>query len=270
MWGNATTMMMRRSVLGAFALAAALVMGGTADAKEWKNVRIATEGAYAPFNYVTPEGELAGFDVDIANALCVELNIECELVQQDWDGMIPALLANKFDAIVASMAITEERKQRIDFTNKYYDSPTRLLAKKGSGIDGTPASLSGKKVGVQRETVQDRYATEVLEPAGAEIVRYGTGDEATLDLVAGRVDVRLEDAVVLSENLLKKDGGGEFEFLGPSINDPAIFGGGSGIGVRKGETELVELLNKGIASLRSSGKYDEIAKKYFDFDIYGE
>jgi arginine/ornithine transport system substrate-binding protein len=262
-------MVTRRFTLGACALAAALFVGVGADAKEWKKIRFGTEGAYAPFNYMTPEGELAGFDVDIANALCVELNVECELVQQDWDGMIPALMANKYDAIIASMSITEERKQSIDFTNKYYNTPTRLAAKKGSDIDGTPESLAGKRIGVQRETVQDRYATDIFEPAGAEIVRYGTGDEANLDLVSGRLDARLEDSVVLSENLLKRDEGADFEFVGPPFTDPKWFGNGAGIGVRKGETELVELLNKGIAALRANGKYQEIEKKYFDFDVYG-
>lgn len=259
----------RRLALGAVALAASLFVGGLAEAKEWKTVRFGTEGAYAPFNYVTPDGELAGFDVDIAKALCAELKVECELVQQDWDGMIPALMANKYDAIIASMSITDERRQRIDFTDKYYKTPTRLAAKKGSGIDGTPESLSGKKIGVQRETVQDRYATDVFEAAGAEIVRYGTGDEANLDLASGRIDVRLEDSVVLTENFLKKAEGAEFEFIGPVFLDQKWFGYGAGIGVRKGETDLVELLNKGIAAIRANGKYDEIQKKYFDFDVYG-
>jgi arginine/ornithine transport system substrate-binding protein len=260
----------RRIALGAVALAAALFMGGAADAKEWTKLRIATEGAYAPYNYVTPEGELAGFDVDIAKALCDELKLECEIVKQEWNGMIPGLMANKYDAIVASMSITEERKKHIDFTGKYYNTPTRLLAKKGSGIDGTPESLSGKKIGVQQETIQDRYATEFFEPAGAEIVRYGTGDEANLDLLAGRVDLRLEDSVPLAENILKKPEGADYEFVGPVFDDPEWFGEGAGIGVRKGETELVELLNKGIAQIRANGKYAEIQAKYFDFDVYGD
>ncbi|HWL71500.1 MAG TPA: ABC transporter substrate-binding protein [Geminicoccus sp.] len=260
----------RRTVLGALALAVSLFTLGTAEAKEWNKIRFGTEGAYAPFNYVTPDGQLAGFDVDIAHALCEELKVECELVMQDWDGMIPALLANKYDAIIASMSITEERKKSINFTEKYYDTPTRLVVHKDSGIDGSPESLNGKRIAVQRETTQDRYATENLEPAGAEIVRYATGEEATLDLVSGRVDARLEDAVVLSESLLKTPEGADFQFVGDPINDAKYFGLGAGIGVRKGDEDLVELLNKGIAGIRASGKYQEIQSKYFEFDVYGD
>ncbi|WP_035484825.1 ABC transporter substrate-binding protein [Geminicoccus roseus] len=259
----------RRIALGAVALAAALFGMGSAEAKEWNKVRIATEGAYAPFNYVTPEGELAGFDVDIANAICDELKIECELVQQEWDGMIPALMANKYDAIVASMSITEERKKRIDFTDKYYDTPVRLVGKKGLEIENIPEDLSGMKIGVQRETVQDRYATDFFEPAGAEVVRYGTGDEANLDLVAGRVDLRLEDAVVLSEALLKTPEGAGFEFVGPVIESSEYFGAGAGIGVRKGEEDLLALLNKGLAAILENGTYQKIQDKHFGFDVYG-
>ncbi len=260
----------RRTVLGSLALAVSLFTLGTAEAKEWNKIRFGTEGAYAPFNYVTPDGQLAGFDVDIAYALCEELKVECELIQQDWDGMIPALLANKYDAIIASMSITEERKKSINFTDKYYDTPTRLVVHKDSGIDGSPESLNGKRIAVQRETTQDRYATEHLEPAGVEIVRYATGEEATLDLVSGRVDARLEDAVVLSESLLKRPEGADFQFVGEPINDEEYFGLGAGIGVRKGDEDLVELLNKAITGIRASGKYQEIQSKYFDFDVYGD
>jgi arginine/ornithine transport system substrate-binding protein len=260
----------RRIILGAFALATFVFAAGTAGAKEWTKVRIATEGAYAPFNYVTPEGELAGFEVDLAKAICAELKIECELVQQDWDGMIPALLARKYDAIMASMSMTDERKKRIDFSDKYYNTPTRLTVKKGSDIDGSVESLAGKKVGVQRETIQDRYASDVFEPAGAEIVRYGTTDEANLDLVAGRLDARLDDVVAISEGLLDRPEGADFEFVGPVFNDPKWFGPGVGVGMRKGEDDLKALFNKGIAAVRANGKYAEIQGKYFKFDVYGE
>ena len=208
-----------RRLLGV-AMATLVALGvGAASAKEWTKVRIATEGAYAPFNFVTPDGELAGFDVDIAKALCAEMKAECTIVKQDWDGMIPALLARKYDAIVASMSITEERKQQVDFTDKYYQTPARLVAKVGAGIQATPEGLKGKKIGVQRETIHDKFATDNWGEI-AEIVRYGTQDEANLDVVAGRVDMLLADSVTLDEGFLKTDSGKGFEFTWPEYNDP--------------------------------------------------
>jgi arginine/ornithine transport system substrate-binding protein len=251
------------------ALAAVLAFGaGAAAAKDWTKIRMATEGAYAPFNYVTPDGQLAGFDVDIANALCAEMKAECTLVKQDWDGMIPALLARKYDAIIASMSITEERKERVDFTDKYYHTPARLAAKKGAGLEATAEGLAGKKIGVQRETIHDKFATDNWGDT-AEIVRYGTQDEANLDAVAGRVDALLADMVVLDAGFLKTDLGKDFEFTGPEFNDPKWFGPGAGIAVRKQDKDLTEKLNQAIAAIRANGTYDKIAKKYFDFNIYG-
>jgi arginine/ornithine transport system substrate-binding protein len=229
---------------------------------------MATEGAYAPFNFVTPDGELAGFDVDIAKALCAEMKADCTLVKQDWDGMIPALLARKYDAIIASMSITEERKQKVDFTDKYQQTPARLVAKKGAGIQVTPEGLKGKKIGVQRETIHDKFATDNWGEI-AEVVRYGTQDEANLDAVAGRVDLLLADSAALSEGFLKTDAGKDLEFIGPDYTDPKWFGPGAGIAVRKQDKDLTEQLNKAIAAIRANGTYDAIAKKYFDFDVYG-
>lgn len=249
-------------------LALGIGFGSVADAKEWKKVRIATEGAYPPFNFVDADGKLAGFEIDLANALCAEMKVECTLVKQDWDGMIPALLARKYDAIVASMSITEERKQRVDFTDKYYHTPAHLVAKTGAGIVATAEGLKGKKIGVQRETIHDKFATDNWG-ASAEIVRYGTQDEANLDLVAGRVDAILADMVVLSEGFLKTDQGKGYEFTGPEFNDPKWFGPGAGIAVRKQDSDLTEQLNKALAAIRADGTYDAIAKKYFDFNVYG-
>jgi arginine/ornithine transport system substrate-binding protein len=259
---------MKKAIIG-LAAAVALAAGvAPALAKEWTKVRIATEGAYAPFNYVTPDGELAGFDVDIAKALCEEMQVECTLVKQDWDGMIPALLAKKFDAIVASMSITEERKQRVDFTDKYYQTPARFVARKGAGIEISEAGLAGKKIGVQRETIHDKFATDNFGNV-ATIVRYGTQDEANLDLVAGRVDAIVADSVALSEGFLKTEHGKDFEFTGPEFTDPRWFGMGAGIAIRKDDKELTEKFNAAIAAIRANGKYDEIARKYFDFNVYG-
>ena len=260
--------MLRRLVLSLVAGALALA-AGTLEAKEWKKIKIATEGAYPPFNEVGPDGKLKGFDIDIALALCEKLGAECELVQQDWDGIIPALLAKKYDAIVASMSITEERKKRVDFTDKYYQTPARFVRKKGSAIEITKERLEGKKVGVQRATIHDNYLTDNYGDS-VEIVRYGTQDEANLDMLAGRVDLLLADSIALLEGFLKTDKGKDYEFVGPELRDKRWFGEGAGIAVRKEDTDLKEALNKALAAIRADGTYEKIMRRYFDFDIYGD
>jgi arginine/ornithine transport system substrate-binding protein len=256
----------RLALVAAAACSVAFV--GPADAQEKEKLRIGVEGAYPPFSSVTPEGELVGFDIDIAKALCDEMQVECTLVQQDWDGIIPALLARKYDAIVASMSITEERKQKVDFTKKYYQTPIRFVAKKDAGIEISKDGLTGKKIAVQRATTHDSFLTDNYGDV-VEIVRYGTLDEAKLDLVAGRVDLLFADSIALSEGLLKTPEGADFELVGPAFSDPKWFGEGAGIAVRKGDTELKEKLNLAIDEIRANGTWDRIAEKYFDFDVYG-
>ena len=248
--------------------AAALVVSATAWAKDWTKVRIGTEGAYPPFNYMSPDGKIVGFDVDIAMALCEQMKVECTLVQQDWDGMIPALLAKKFDAIFASMSITDERKQKVEFSNKYYQTPARFVAKKGANLDISKEGLTGKKIGVQRATTHDSFLTDNFGDA-VEVVRYASQDEANLDLVSGRIDLILADSVTLSESLLKTDQGKDFEFVGPSYSDPKWFGYGVGVALRKSDTDLRDKFNAAIEAIRADGTWDKIAAKYFDFDVYG-
>jgi arginine/ornithine transport system substrate-binding protein len=260
--------MMRMSRrLAAIAAAATLLLGPTAWAKDWTKVRIGTEGAYPPFNYMSPDGQIVGFDVDIAMALCERMQVDCTLVQQDWDGMIPALLAKKYDAIVASMSITDERRQKVEFTKKYYQTPGRFVAKKGANFDISKEGLAGRKVGVQRATTHDSFLTDNF--GDSEIVRYASQDEANLDLVSGRVDLLLADSVTLSESLLKTDQGKEFEFVGPAYADPKWFGYGVGIALRKADTDLRDKFNEAIDAIRADGTWDKIAQKYFDFDVYG-
>ncbi|MCS6878245.1 MAG: ABC transporter substrate-binding protein [Geminicoccaceae bacterium] len=259
--------MIRRLFLVAAAVAWLVAPGGP-EAREWKKIRIGVEGAYPPFSWINPQGKLEGFDIDIAYALCAKIGAECELVLQDWDGMIPALLAKKFDAIVASMSITEERKKKVDFTDKYYQTPARFVRKKGSGIEITREGLKGKKIGVQRATIHDNYLTDNYGDT-VEIVRYGTQDEANLDMIAGRLDLLLADSIALLEGLLKTEKGKDFEFVGPELRDPRWFGEGAGIAVRKEDQDLKKLLNEAIKAIRADGTYDAIARKYFDFDIYG-
>ncbi|MDE1463878.1 ABC transporter substrate-binding protein [Spartinivicinus poritis] len=253
-------------LIGAVLLA---VCATTATAKEWKKVRIGVEGAYPPFSWTTEKGELKGFDIDIANALCAAMKAECKLVPQDWDGIIPALLARKYDAIVASMSITEERKKKVAFTNKYYHTPVKFIRKKGSAIEVTDAGLKGKTVGVQRSTVADKYITEKYGEV-VTIKRYGTQDEAYLDMKAGRLDLLLGDIIPLNDGFLKKGNDDKFEFVGPDITDKRWFGEGIGIALRKRDKDLKDKLNMAIEQIRKDGTYDKIRAKYFDFDIYGD
>ena len=263
-----------------FSLSAATV--SAADMK----IRIGVEGAYPPFSEVSPEGELQGFDIDIANALCAELNAECTLVQQDWDGIIPALMARKYDAIIASMSITPERKEKVDFTNKYYNTPARFIDPKGTEItfllegdeNGTVTdetkvkfnteALAGKSIGVQRATIHDKFLTDVFGDS-VDIKRYGTQDEVYLDLQSGRIDLAVQDSVAALDGFLDREEGQGFQFIGPSFSIPKWHGDGAGIAVRKGDDELREALNRAIDAVRASGEYQKIQEKYFDFDIYG-
>ena len=181
--------------------------------------------------------------------------------------MIPALKARKFDAIVASMSITEERKRQIDFSEKYYQTPARLVAPKDAGFEGTPDGLAGKRIGVQRGATHQCYAEKMFPEA--EIVLYGSQDEVFRDLALGRVDAQLSDSLIAQESFLSSDEGADFAFLGGDHTDVDCYGEGVGIAVRKGEDKLREDFSEAITALRENGSYAEINDKYFPFDIYG-
>ena len=243
---------MKRLLLGLMILMLASA-GVLAD-----KVRIGTEGAYPPFNMIDKDGKVAGFDVDIARALCDKMGIECVFVTQDWDGIIPGLMAGKYDAIVASMSITEERKQAVDFTNRYYSNSLRMIAKKGAAID--PAKLDGKVVGAQRATIAANYAEKIPD---VSVKLYDTQENAYLDLGSGRVDVLVTD-MLPGFDWLNSDQGKGFEFIGENIdiNDRI------GIAVRKGNDKLRRRLNKALEEIVGDGTYEKINAKYFPFSIY--
>lgn len=245
------------------------LMSSSAWAKSWDKVRIGTEGAYPPFNYVDENGKLQGFDIDISKALCEEMGVECEFIEQDWDGLIPGLLAKKFDCIIASMSITEERKEKVDFTKKYYQTPARFVTEEGSDIEISDQGLEGKIVGVQRATVSDNFLTDNFGDV-VQIKRYATQDEANMDLVSGRVDLIIADSVVLSEGFLSTEAGEGYAFIGPGFTDEEWFGEGIGIALRKGDDKLRQMFNKAIKEIRANGTYKRINDQYFDFDAYGE
>lgn len=259
---------MRISKRIAFVASAALLAlsVGTAGAQEL-TLKIGTEGAYPPFNNLTPDGKLEGFDVDIAKALCEEMKAKCEFVTQDWDGIIPALQAGKFDAIIASMSITPERKEQVDFTNKYYHTPPAIVAPKDSDIKGvTKEDLAGKTIGVQGSTTHFNYAEKTY--TDSTINPYPTAQEYQLDLANGRIDAASDDIVVVQQ-FLDTPEGACCKLVGTIKPVPEIHGEGVGIALRKGEAELKAKFNAAIDAIRANGKYKEINDKYFSFDAYG-
>ena len=258
---------MKRLATGLIAAAAIAVLATGAQAQDKQKVKIGTEGAYPPFNSIDPQGKLVGFDIDIAKALCEAANFECEFVIQDWDGIIPGLLAKKYDAIVASMSITDERRKVVDFTEKYYNTPAKFVAPKGADLDVSPEGLAGMTVGVQRATIHENFLR--AEFPELDVRAYATQDEANADLVSGRVDLIMADSVALLEGFLKTEEGQDFEFVGPDYSEPKYHGEGAGIAIRKGEDDLRAAFNEAIDKIRADGTYQAIAEKYFDFDVYG-
>ncbi|MFI8479238.1 ABC transporter substrate-binding protein [Pseudomonas sp. NPDC078700] len=259
--------MKKIALLGALALS---VLSPLTMADDAKPLRIGIEAAFPPFAYKTPEGQITGFDYDIGNALCEQMQVKCVWIEQEFDGLIPALKVRKFDAVLSSMTITADRLKSVDFSKKYYHTPAKLGMKAGTVINDPLVDLKGKKVGVQRASIYDRYATDVLAPAGVEVVRYSSQNEIFLDLTAGRVDATLADAVNIDDGFLKTDAGKGYALVGPDFNDQKYFGEGAGIAVRKGDTELANKISTAIEDIRANGKYKEVQDKYFDFNVYGE
>lgn len=233
-------------------------------------IRIGIEAAYPPFAMKTPDGQITGFDYDIGVALCEQMQVKCVWVEQEFDGLIPSLKVRKFDAVLSSMSITPERLKSVDFTKKYYHTPAKLAMKAGTVVNDPLVDLKGKKIGVQRASIYDRYATEVMAPAGIEVVRYGSQNEVFLDLAAGRVDATLADVVNIDDGFLKTDAGKGFALVGPDYTDNQYFGDGAGIAVRKGDKATADRFNAAIDAIRANGKYQQVQDKYFTFNVYGD
>lgn len=233
------------------------------------DLRVAIDATYEPFTYKTPSGQPTGFDVDIAEAICSEIQRKCVYVEQIWDGMIPGLLAQQYDVIISSMSITEERLQQVDFSNKYYNTPSRIVVKADTPFTDL-ASLKGKRIGVLKGSTQERYAMGELRPAGVNVVPYEAQDQVYLDIRSGRLDGTVADSVEVTGGFLSKPEGEGYGFVGPVLNDVQYFGNGVGVAMRKGQDELRAQINTAIDAIRSNGTYESISRKYFDFDVYGD
>jgi arginine/ornithine transport system substrate-binding protein len=232
-------------------------------------LRVGVQNERPPFSFRDDEGELQGFDVEIAWALCVALRVRCELAPLEFTDLVPGLQEGRIDAAVASMSITEERLQLVDFTDKYYHAPNRFVARRDALLQISPASLAGKTIGVKRGTIHDRYLTSEYGGTSA-IRRYGYADEIFIDLALGRLDLAFADGITLNESFLRTELGAGFDFIGPPLGDPRWFGRGEGIAVRKGNVDLLARLNRALRRILSDGTYEEIRIKYFDYDIGGD
>ena len=248
------------------------------------SIRIGTEGAYPPWNAKDESGKLIGFEVELANFLCIYMNADCTIVEQDWDGMIPGLLMKKYDAIMAGMSITDERMKTISFSQGYADEVASLAVMKGSPLEGmdTPkainlstgggdvkkalktltAALAGKTIGVQTATIHQNFL-ESGDVGSVKVRTYKTQDEVNLDLAAGRIDAALAAAVAFTDYAEKS--GKAVVLIGPTFSGGA-FGNGVGVGIRKGDTDLLKRFNKAINTARKNGKISELAIKWFGFD----
>jgi len=225
---------------------------------------------YPPFEYKNPDGSLGGFDIDLGEAICDQMAVECVWVESNFDGIIPALKVQKFDAILSALSITEQRKEEISFSDMLYNTPGFLVAEKGSTLTDKPENLAGNTVGVIQGSVFETYANQYWRTEGVSVTSYESSEQAFTDLVFGRLDAVLDDGVVIQQSFLDKPQGAGFELVGDRVFDEAIFGPGTGIGLRKESNELRQKINNAIAAIRANGTYDELAAKYFDFDVYGQ
>jgi arginine/ornithine transport system substrate-binding protein len=233
-----------------------------------KELKVAIDPTYEPFTFKTPGGQPTGFDVDIANALCTQMKRKCVFVEQAWDSMIPGLQAKKYDTIISSMGITEDRQKVVDFTDKYYQTPSKIVVKndiKFTDLD----SLKGKKIGVLKGSSQEKYANGELKPIGVIVTPYAAQDQVYLDMKSGRLDGTVANIVEVTSALLKKPEGKDYIGVGPNQVNPKYFGA-AGIAIRKGDQALKDELNSAIKTIRANGTYKSLNDKYFDFDAYGD
>ena len=226
-----------------------------------QTITFATEATYPPFESVASSGQLQGFDIDIANAICKQMKATCVFTNQPFDGLIPSLSIGKFDALIAALNITQARANVVDFTIPYYKSTASFVAAKNVNFDTTPGKMKNKIIGVQQGTTLQAYLKKTY---GKDLIvkTYASQESAFLDLGVGRIDAVMGDTPLVM-NWIQQHGKNKFHILGAPVNDPAYFGLGYGIAVKKGNTELLNQLNTALLALKKNGTAKKIADKYF-------
>ncbi|WP_404375379.1 transporter substrate-binding domain-containing protein [Vreelandella aquamarina] len=257
------------SVAAIFAAGVSLSAVSTAAlARDYDEIRLGVDIPYEPFMYREADGTLTGFEIELGNAVCDYLEANCTWVEQDWDGIIPGLLARNYDAIMSSMAITDERAQRVLFSEAYYTTPSAWITTRDKEINiEDRASLEGLTVGVQRATLQDNYVTELYGDV-LEIRRYTGADDVVTDLMAGRLDLTFMDYPIAEATIDIDTPESDFQRISDFIKQPEhIFGKGVGVAFRPRDEALAERFNEALRALKEDGTYDEIMNRYFNYDV---
>jgi len=231
-------------------------------AADVKPLILATEATYPPFESVNNQGEMIGFDIDILKAVCSHIQRTCKFVNQPWDSLIPGLRLGKFDVIFGSMNITEERLRQVDFTQPYYTSTGTFIAAKKQHFSLTPQSLDNKTIGVQGSTTYDYYLQDVYGRR-VRINRYGSIQDAFLDLQSGRIDLVFGDTPIMISWANEPANSALYAPVGDPVKDERFFNKGDGFAVKKGNKELLDQLNKGLEAIKADGTYQKIIHQYF-------
>lgn len=225
-------------------------------------IRFAMEATYPPFESIDTEGEITGFDVDIAKSICEKINATCSFVNSPWDSLIPGLKLGKFDAVISALAITSKREQQVAFSQPYYFDTASFVAAESDPIDPTLEGLKGKSVGVQGGTAMENYMRGFYKNGGVDVKNYASITDAFLDLKSGRIDAVLADTPIAKSwiaSLVEPD----YKIIGEPISDSTYFGSGLGIAINKKNTDLLQKINQGLNAIKEDGTYDKLVKKYF-------
>lgn len=246
-----------------FALTALFSVSAATQAADFKEIRIATEAGYPPFEYIAPNGEIQGFNIDIGNEICKRLEAECVWIDQSFDSLIPGLQARKFDLANSTMTATDARRKVIDFTTPIYVVASRLVAPKDKNLEPTVESLKGLRIGVQQGTTMEAYARKEWAPNGIQVITYPSYTNAFTDLAAGRIDASFQEAPNAVEGFLNKPEGADFHLTGGTVSNSPILNEPIAIGLRKGNKQLKAAVDEAIQAMLADGTIQQFSEKYF-------
>lgn len=247
-----------------FALAAFSVAASMAHASEFKEIRIATEAGYPPFEYLNTDGDIVGYNIDIGNEICKRLEAKCIWMDQSFDSLIPGLQARKFDLANSTMTATDARRRVIDFSTPLYVVASRLVAHKDKHLEPTAESLKGLRIGVQQGTIMEAHARKEWAPKGVTIVAYPSYTNAYLDLAVGRIDASFQEAPNALEGFLSQPEGADFALTGGTVTDNAMLNEPIAIGIRKGNKKLKAAVDQAILAMQADGTLKQITDKHFE------